>query len=433
MIGRRDVLKSTAATAWLAAAGVVAASRPRATPRSARYLVPGYHPAKAYRAGRPLRSDRHAARALAEGYDGPVTMISRLGPGDELERALFPIRGHQIVVHPNRPDAVFVGMNHRAMLRFDPQRLDLIGTAEPHAPGFLFGGHAVYGADGEVLMIAERRDPKAPYTGRPSAHFGRVSVRDPASLAVLDVLASHGIGPHEIALLADGRHLAIANYGSAGWPADRSPMGDNLPFGVEPALTLIEVSSGRLVHKLIGPDRQSEFRHLAAHGLDRITVLPTRLTTFRDSQRVLRGRGEVYQPDTTDRYGRGYLPVPLVRLDLSAPAPTTTAVMADDPTLMRRGQSIAFDPVHDEILATFTSSNTIGVFDGATGAVKRIFRTDRSGLRLPRGIALLADGRHYAVSGHWAGICLFRRGTHAWQGDACRHDLLFGHSHLTVL
>ena len=277
-------------------------------------------------------------------------MISRLElDSDRVDRALFPITGHAISVHPDRKSAVFVAMNDRPVLLVEPRTLDVLHSAEPHADGFVFGGHAVYTADADTVLVAERFETYAPYSGRLRDHFGRISVRDARTLAVLDVYDSHGIAPHDMVLFDDGKHFAVANYGSTGWPTDREALAENLPFGVEPALTVLEVGSGRLVHKTLGPARNNEIRHVAGNGFDRIGVIQTRLTSFADARGILIGRDFVYNPDASDKYGRAYLPVPFLHFDLSAADAKTAMVMTDDPLLMQRGQSIVYDPAHDEM------------------------------------------------------------------------------------
>lgn len=157
-------------------------------------LVPGYEPDAAYLRGRPLRADAVAARALPAGYDGIVTMVSRVDTrGGETRRALMPISGHAIAVAPGGADALWVGMNDPVLLRFATETLDVLGMALPHAEGYVFGGHAVYAIDRGVAFVAERRDPGLRFTGSPEDHTGRIAVRDPDSLAVLDVWNGHGV------------------------------------------------------------------------------------------------------------------------------------------------------------------------------------------------------------------------------------------------
>ena len=429
---RRDFLISAGAAVLAGAAGGV--SKLRAAPPPSAYLIPGYKTAKAYRRGQPLIADRRAARALPRGYDGPVTMITRIAlDADSVERALFPIVGHAITLDPARSRALFVGKNDDAILVIDPASLDLTATARPHADGFLFGDHVAFTADGKTVFAVERRDPGAPYSGRPADHFGRISVRDADTLRVLDSFDCAGIAPHDIALFDGGRHLAVANYGSTDWPTDVEAPTMRMPYGVEPSLTIIGAASGRLAHKEVAPKRLNEVQHVAVGGLDRIAVLQSRLAAFDDAQLVLRGRDDVYYPEAPDGYGRSYLPVPLLHYDLGAATPKRAIVMTDDPLLMQRGQTIVYEPTHDEMLVTYVASHTVIAFDAASGAVKHVTRTDRIGLRRPRGLALHPDGVHYVVSGSWENVFVFRRGSHDLVRKACRYELLFDHSHLAIV
>jgi len=234
-------------------------------------LVPGYEPDAAYLRGRPLRADAVAARALPAGYDGIVTMVSRVDTrGGETRRALMPISGHAIAVAPGGADALWVGMNDPVLLRFATETLDVLGMALPHAEGYVFGGHAVYAIDRGVAFVAERRDPGLRFTGSPEDHTGRIAVRDPDSLAVLDVWNGHGIAPHDLTLTADGRYLVIANYGSTAWPEGQGTPAPGIGYGVEPCVTVLDTADGTLVAKLPGTRRIHEVRHVAAHRLDRI-------------------------------------------------------------------------------------------------------------------------------------------------------------------
>jgi len=398
-------------------------------------LVPGYRTKRVFQHGRPLRRDPHAARALAADYDGPVTMINRINLGNEApaDRALFPIKGHAITPAPTGSAALFVGMNDPTALSFDHGSLDMIVKVTPHTEEIVFGGHGIFTADGKTAFFTERVDPAAPFSGRPADHFGWVSVRDAKSLKVLDVYDCAGIAPHELVLSADGQHLIIANYGVTGWPAGRTPPVAHLPYGVEPSLTVIEAASGRLAHKAVGNSRQNQIRHLAGTDIDHVGIVQARLSTLAEVQRGVRDRATPYEPDTSEPHGLGYLPVPYLRFSATGANAGLHETVMPSPIRFQQGQSIKYDAKYDEMIVAFTSSNTVAVFAGRDGALKSVIATDHMGLRRPRGIALLADGDHYAVSGNWSGIYVFKRGSHTLVRDACRYDLLFGHSHLTAL
>jgi hypothetical protein len=426
---RRGVLAGAVGTAAALAATALSGSA-RAAP-AATFLVPGYEPDAAHKNGQVLRADPRASRALPEGYKGVVTMATRLGPAGAVDRALFPLAGHAIAVAPGGAAALFVAMNGAELVRFDTGRLDLVDIHAPHEEGFVFGGHAVFLEEHGIVIVSERRDVRMPYAGDPEAHFGRLSVRDIASLEVLDAWNCHGIAPHDLALTADRRYVAVANYGSTAWPAGVEAPVEGVDYGVEPCLTVLEVPTGALVDKRVGSNPRVEVRHVAAPRLGFVVGLQVRATDPAEAQRALRGRDEVYEADPSDREGLGYLPVPLLVADATDGTGASRAVIAEDRARMVRGQSIVGDPVHDEVIATYTSSNTIAVV-GGDGVLRRLIATDVLGLRWPRGLALLPDGEHYAVAGDWENIFVFRRGSHELVREACRYDTLYGHSHLTA-
>jgi hypothetical protein len=108
-------------------------------------------------------------------------------------------------------------------------------------------------------------------------------------------------------------------------------------------------------------------------------------------------------------------------------------LMPKDPLDFRQGQTVAYDPLHDEAIATFASSHTIAVVDAKSFELKRVFRTDGHGLAFPRGIALHPDGRRYVISGSWQGLYYFARGSHELDRAATWEEVFFHHSHITAV
>ena len=427
-VGRREVLGGLAATV----AGAALAPAKGALPREAAFfLIPGYAYDAAYFEGRPVSHHPGFTKALPRGYAGPATMVTRLDEDDAtLRRALMPVAGHEITVAPDGRRAFFNSLNGTSMVSFDPASLEADAVVAPHAEGYIGGGHAVYSLDGRHLFVAERRDWVA-YAGRPEAHHGRIVVRDAESLTILEVIDCHGIAPHEVALLADARHLVVANYGRTGWPDGRDDHA--LPFVLEPSLTVIESGSGKLVHKIVSPDPSFEVRHVAAHDPSRIFAIQARLAPFADTQSMMTDWPEVYEPDVWSAGSDiGYLPAPVLRYRLDGTEPQVSETITSEARLMRYGQSIVYDPAFDQVIATFPSRHAVVVFDGADGSVVRVIRTDRLGLRQPRGVALHPDGARYVVSGYWQDLFVFRRGSHEIDRGACRYHTWFGHSHLAV-
>ena len=392
------------------------------------WLVPGYRPAMAWRRGRRIFSDETLRRAIPGDYSDNITLLTRVDTAsDAVTRALLPLRGHAITPYPDRRRAAFIGMDHPRAVVFDASSLDLVAHIAPASPTLQFGGHALFLPTGE-LVIAERAN--TPYTdGDPlDRHAGVISVRDADSTRVIETWPCGGIGPHELCLFADGRHIAVANYGSVPWPEAMDPPDPPMPLNLEPCITVIELSSGRVVDKWLGPERGNEIRHLAGTGRSRLGAIQTRLADFLDAQASYADDDAVYEPDLTDRFERGYLPRPLLYANGGRLAETRVP----EPVKMIYGQSIVYDERHDEFLVTYATSHTIGVFDAASGRVKTLVDTAAEGLRLPRGIALLDDGGHYGVTGYWENLHVFERGTHQLVRQRCRYHRWFGHSHIAL-
>lgn len=277
-----------------------------------------------------------------------------------------------------------------------------------------------------ALLTVERRRFDLP-AARPEDRHGRLVLRDPRGFAVLEAYSTRGIAPHDVSLTEDGRHAAIANYGSTNLPKN-----GEAPGIVDPCVTVLELASGRLVYRQsIAND--AELRHLAGNRLDRVLALCVRQAVGAEAIALAGQEDRIDEPDPSFDQGIVFRPGPVARFDATRTETPPAIVMPDTPDLARYGQSIVYDPVHDEFLATFASSHTAIAFAGADAAVRRIIRTDRLGLRFPRGIALHSDGAHYAVTGGWQGLYLFRRGSHDVVWERCLHAVFFEHSHLAVM
>jgi hypothetical protein len=426
---RRDVLLGGVGLG-LSAAGLDGVARALAPPRAI-YFVPGYAPERAYHRGRPLPEDPLLARGVPDGFEGSLTLVTRIDETDgSVRRAVLPLSGHEITVSADGRRAVFNSLNDPHCVTFDPVSLDG-ATIRPHGEGWIGAGHALYLPGGEGLVIAERR-PWAAFTGDPRDHHGRIAIRDPDGFALLEAFDCGGMAPHEIGLLDDGRHLAVANYGKTLWPDGSWRNG--LMHRVAPSLTVLEIGSGRLVHEVRNADPRYEVRHLAAHGFERLFAIQARMETFAASQEAMAAWDDgVYEADVySGGTDVGYLPAPLLRYRFGPEGATADPILTENPLLMRYGQSLVYDPVHDEVIATYPSRHAVVVFAGSDGHVRRVLRTDRIGLRQPRGVVLHPDGVHYAVSGYWQDVLTFRRGSHEPAPERHLHPVLFGHSHLSV-
>lgn len=411
------LLRSLAAAMLPLSQAIVAGDR-----RSAVYLIPGYHPERA----------GNLPSQVPDSYKGERRMVTRIDAAGKVDRMLMPCRGHQIVVAPDRSLAVFCPLDEPYTAVFDPISLKLMHLLPSHAPGFIGGGHGLFSSDGGYFIGLERA-AYAPYAGSPSNHYGRIVVRDAASMAIVSVHSCFGIGPHEIAVINEGRHAVVANYGSTDWPDTNPQPGSYL---VEPSVTLVDLSDGKLLAKYVPRNPEYEIRHLKAVSNERIFAIQVGETTRDQAAFLMRDMGNSppvdLNQDATATPGMAFTPAPLLGLQLAHGRWMDNTVLNSNQLLNRQGQSLLYDARHDEVLTTFASSHALQISSGG-GEVKRTLMTDQLGLHYPRGIALHPDGRHYVVSGSWRNLYVFERGTHKLNRDLCRYETFYDHSHLTVI
>lgn len=117
----------------------------------------------------------------------------------------LPDRGHSFAVRQDRRTAVvFARRPGRFALALDLARgaasAEFVAPRDRH-----FYGHGAFGPDGRFLYASEND-----FAGE----RGVIGVYDAAKgYRRVGELSSHGIGPHEVALLSDGVTLAVANGG----------------------------------------------------------------------------------------------------------------------------------------------------------------------------------------------------------------------------
>ena len=395
--------------------------------RSAVYYVPGNALPDLYYKGMPILRSPELTRDLPKLHRGRFTLLTRLDEKDRsIRRTILPLGGHDVTVRGDGATAVCNARDGGNMVSFDPVSLALDVHLQYDADR-RGGGHSVYLPDGQTMAVVERR-PYAYYAGDPVAHYGRLAIRDSKTLELIEDYSSGGVTPHDIELLHDGKHVAVSNYGSTTWP--RGQAGYNL-YVVEPSVAVIELASGKTVHKYVPTEPASEYRHLAAHSIDRIFVLQNTSTSLQEYQAMMSENDRIYSPVLATTKHTGDASLPVVRVDFSSDAPPKLLTTAD-PRAMIRGQSITYDPVHDEVLATFPGSGSVVAFSGSDGSVRHVTHTGELGLSVPRGIALHPDGRHYAVGGNMANVFVFERGSHEMAGDLSFYTPVYKHSHLTA-
>jgi hypothetical protein len=176
--------------------------------------------------------------------------------GKLLYSVALPDRGHDVtfdpvtrrsVVFPRKPGTIAVVFDHTG--RTEP--LTVASVAGRH-----FYGHGVFSHDGALLYATENDFENAAGT------IGIYDARE--KFRRIGEFPTHGVGPHELMLLGDGRTLAIANGGIETHP-DFGKAKLNLAT-MQPSYVLIDRLSGDLIEKHLLPQKlhQLSIRHMDA-------------------------------------------------------------------------------------------------------------------------------------------------------------------------
>lgn len=199
-------------------------------------------------------ADIGAPAFLAAGKRGEDFFLHGLAAtGTSLFRIALPGRGHAAAAHPHLAEAVaFARRPGTFALVIDCATGETRHRLTP-PEGMQFNGHGAYSLDGSLLMTSEVVA---------DGSEGRIGLWDTTLYTRLTDWPSHGIGPHEIKRLPDGR-LAVANGGIQTDPVDRTKL--NIP-DMRPNLTLLS-EDGALLDQIELPDfHQNSIRHLALQG-----------------------------------------------------------------------------------------------------------------------------------------------------------------------
>nr|WP_319384633.1 DUF1513 domain-containing protein [uncultured Roseibium sp.] len=194
-----------------------------------------------------------SAYRLADGSYGIGLMDDY---GAVLGRITLPGRGHGIAVSPDRRR--FVAFARRPgtfalLVRPFEDAEPLVFAAEPERH---FYGHGCFSADGRLLYAVENDF---------AANRGVIGVYDVSGRSPRRIgeIPSYGIGPHDIALSADGTTLVVANGGIETHP-DKGREKLNLET-MQPSVAFIDAATGSLLvqHRLDTTLHQLSLRHMA--------------------------------------------------------------------------------------------------------------------------------------------------------------------------
>ena len=151
-----------------------------------------------------LRADAVFATAFQK-RDGSYGAAILSEEGRLLHAIALPDRGHDITFDPvSKRSVVFARQPGTFAVVFD-----LTGKQAPHTiasvEGRHFYGHGVFSPDGSLLYATEN-------VRHHRRHGWRLRCIRPIS-PMIGEFATHGVGPHELILLGDGRTIAVANGG----------------------------------------------------------------------------------------------------------------------------------------------------------------------------------------------------------------------------
>lgn len=256
--------------------------------------------------------------------------------GRQLFATAVSQRCHDIVAHPNLPLALYVArrpgtQSYLIDLRNGRLLQQLDAPADRH-----FYGHAVFDRRGEWLYSTENdtRDP-----GR--GVIGAYRLQGQRLLRQAE-LSSHGIGPHQLAWMPDGKTLAVANGGIRTEADSRTPINAE---AMESSLVLLDRDGSLLAREQLA-ERQNSIRHLAVANDGSIVT------------------AQQYQGDADDR-------VPL--LAIRRPGQTLQPFRIGEPQRMVMQQYCASVAVHSELRLLALSAprgNRLFIWDMDSGRLR---------------------------------------------------------------
>jgi hypothetical protein len=180
--------------------------------------------------------------------------------GGDIRSVELPGRGHDITMKPDASEWVTFARR--------PGRFGVASPLDARPPIWFatkpdrhFFGHGAFSSDGRLLYSTEND-----YEGA----RGVIGVRDATdAYKQIGEFSAHGMEPHDIQLLADGRTMVIANGGICTRPDSEGEL--NIP-DMKPSLLFVDVETGDLLEEQrLAPElHKLSIRHLAIAASDTI-------------------------------------------------------------------------------------------------------------------------------------------------------------------
>lgn len=166
--------------------------------------------------------------------------------------ARIPLRAHGCAIDPSDPQRVIFFARRPGTSAFELRRDTMqVRTVLETPSGRHLAGHGVFSHDGTLLYVPEHDYENA---------RGVLSVRNASTFAVIDEIDTHGIDPHEVAWLPDGR-LLVANGGILTHPRTfRRKLNIDT---MDPSLCVLDTASGACLEQWRLPDHLLSIRHMS--------------------------------------------------------------------------------------------------------------------------------------------------------------------------
>ncbi|HEY6642014.1 DUF1513 domain-containing protein [Povalibacter sp.] len=204
--------------------------------------------------GYRLRSQLHGTLlsafedARGDQYVGGLSLESK-----QVFGAHIPLRAHGCAIDPADPQRVYFFARRPGTAAFELRRDTLQVRMLFETPaGRHLAGHGVFSPDGSLLYTPEHDYENV---------RGVLAVRRTSDFSIVAEIDTHGIDPHEVAWLPDGRSLLVANGGIMTHPRTfRRKL--NIAT-MDPSLCVIDASNGECREQWRLPDHLLSIRHLS--------------------------------------------------------------------------------------------------------------------------------------------------------------------------
>lgn len=208
-----------------------------------------------------LRADTTQFLSAADDDRGQHCLLGLTADGQLNYCLPVPYRAHQALALNDRIAIYFARRPGRQCYVVDMQHCELVGTLDA-SDGEHFCGHGCISDDGGLLFLT---------TYAYDRRMGVVAVHETiAPFRKLTQFDTHGLDPHQLALLPGGDTLVVANGGILTHPDSQREM-LNLD-SMAPSLAYLRVKSGELLEQVMPPHHQISLRHLAINASGTVVI-----------------------------------------------------------------------------------------------------------------------------------------------------------------